>query len=267
MPVLSKSAYSNLLGQIRRTLSAVRSHRTVDQQLLLSYWSIGQRLVEAGVVEDAAYGDSVIETLATDAEVDRRTLQRSLVFFREYEQPPTSGLSWAHYRELLTISDEVERRFYEALALQEKLSRDKLVRAIQSDVFSTKGKPKRRVVLKRPAEPRYLFEAALVRGVDGDTLLLRIDLGFGLTKEHRVRLAAVDTFSASSLKGRAATAFVVERLTIADRIVVQTRRADLHGRYLAHVFYSTRSLGFLETFVSGHYLNQDLLDQKLATKA
>jgi len=140
------------------------------------------------------------------------------------------------------------------------------VLAIQSDVFSKQSHPKRRVVLQRPAEPRYLFATELVRVVDGDTLLLRIDLGFGLAKQQRVRLAAVNTFSAGSTKGRAATAFVVERLTVADGIVIQTQRADLHGRYLAHVFYSTRSLGFLETFHSGHYLNQDLLDQKLAMK-
>jgi endonuclease YncB( thermonuclease family) len=244
----------------------VKSHRSVDQQLVQSYWSIGQRLVETGIFEQAAYGDSVIETLADDIGVDRRTLQRSVVFFREYDELPTSGLSWAHYRELLTISDAAERRFYEQLALQEKLSRDKLVLAIQSDVFSKQGKPKRRVLLKRPTEPRYLFAAQLVRVVDGDTLLLSIDLGFGLSKEHRVRLDSVNTFSADSTKGRAATAFVVERLTVADRIVIKTRRMDLHGRYLAHVFYSTRGLGFLETFESGHYLNQDLLDQKLAMK-
>jgi hypothetical protein len=46
--------------------------------------------------------------------------------------------------------------------------------------------------------------------------------------------------------------------------VIHTRRADLHGRYLAHVFYSTRGLSFEKTFEKGHYLNQQLLDEKLA---
>ena len=34
----------------------------------------------------------------------------------------------------------------------------------------------------------------------------------------------------------------------------------------AHLFYSTCSLDVLETFARGHYLNQQLLDEKLAMR-
>jgi hypothetical protein len=143
----------------------------------------------------------------------------------------------------LTISDLEERAFYEKLAIEEELSRDRLTMAIESDVFSEKNAPKRRARLRRPSELRYLFEAALVRVIDGDTMVFDIDVGFEVVKRQRVRLSSVNAFSADSKKGRAATLFAAKKLSFADRIVLQTRRADLHGRYVGHVFHSTRELG------------------------
>ena len=264
--MLTDSKYKKLLSQIRRDLSKARSHKSVQQQLLQSYWSIGDRLTVAKVMEQAVYGDAVMQSLAEDLEMDIRSLQRAVLFRAAYGEVPETGLSWAHYRELVSISAVKERRFYELLAIEEGLSRDKMMMAIQSDVYSAKTSPKRKASLPRPTEPRYPFEAELVRVVDGDTIDVRMDVGFQITKEQRLRLARVNTFSEESKKGPLATTFVVKRLSVADRIVIQTKRADLHGRYLAHVFYSTRNLGFLETFDSGHYLNQQLLDEKLAMK-
>ena len=264
MATLSKGAYEKLLSDVSRILKHARAHKTVDNQLVDSYWAIGERIAMAKVLEQAAYGDSVVSTLSADLDVDGRTLRRSIAFFKEYEKPPASGLTWAHYRELLTISGKKERAFYEKLALDEGLSRDRMLMAIESDLYSTKTAPKHTVRLRRPAAPRYLFEAELLRVIDGDTVLLSVDVGFEVTKQQRVRLASVNTFSLDTQKGRAATRFVAEKLSFADRIVIHTRRADLHGRYLAHVFYSTRGLSFEKTFEKGHYLNQQLLDQKLA---
>lgn len=87
-----------------------------------------------------------------------------------------------------------------------------------------------------------------------------------MLKEQRIRLALVDAFSPGSKKGRAATEYVTERLAFADRTVLHTQRADLHGRYVAHVFYSTRGLDQLGTLRAGRYLNQELVDRKLAVK-
>jgi endonuclease YncB( thermonuclease family) len=98
-------------------------------------------------------------------------------------------------------------------------------------------------------------------------MVFDVDVGFEMIKRQRVRLAEVDAFSTTSKKGRMATEFAAKKLAFSDRVVLKTRRADLHGRYVAHVFYSTRALGFLETFESGHFLNQQLLDHKLAMLA
>jgi hypothetical protein len=264
--MLSDAGYKKLLSDVRRVLTSAKNHKSVENKLLGSYWTIGQRIVKTGVLDDAAYGSAILRSLADDLKLDVRTMQRAVAFSREYADLPKPGLTWAHFRELLVISDPKERAFYEKLAREEKLSRDRMLLAIESDVFSNKSAAKRKVTLERPRALRYVYDAELLRVIDGDTLLLDIDLGFEVTKRQRTRLGDVNTFSATSKKGRAATLFVAERLSIADRIVIHTKRADLHGRYVAHVFYSTRQLDFEETFDKGHYLNQQLLDQKLAMR-
>lgn len=261
---LSTARYNRLRTTVGKILEEARSHKPMDVNLVESYWQVGKNIASAGLLDDTAYGDATLKTLAKDLDVDLRTLQRSVVFFGEYDDAPPEGLTWAHYRELLTLSDLDEREYYEELALSEGLSRDRLRMAIESDVYSLKTKSKRKASLRRPSNARYVYETSLLRIIDGDTLLLGIDVGFGIVKEQRVRLAGVNAFSTESTKGRAATQFVAERLAVADRIVVQTRRADLYGRFLAHVFYSTRKLSFLKTFSEGHHLNQQLLDEKLA---
>ena len=260
----SEASYGKLLSDLRRVLKRMEAHQPVEQQVLLSHWNLGRRLLEANILESAAYGEVIIKRLADDLSLGWRNLYRALSFAREYAEPPRTGLSWSHYRELLAVSDPSERSFYEQLALEEGLSRDRLVAALKADLYGSGESKQGGVKLKRPREPRYVFPATLERVIDGDTLLLVIDVGFEILKAQRVRLAAINALSASSKKGREATAYVAERLERADRIVVQTKRADLHGRYLAHVFYSTRSLGMMETFERGRYLNQELVDRKLA---
>jgi len=267
MPTLSNTRYARLLDTVRQLLEEARTHRSVDEALVQTYWSIGKRIADTHVLDDSAYGDATLKRLSTDLDVDVRTLQRSVAFSVAYAAPPSADLTWSHYRQLLTLSDPKERAFYEQLARGESLSVRALGAAIDSDVYSAKNKPKRKATLRRPSKKRYVYEALLVRVVDGDTLLVDIDVGFEVFKRQRIRLAAINAFSATSNKGRQATAFVAERLSLADRIVLQSHRADLHGRYVAHVFYSTRELDFEKTFEVGGYLNQELLDEKLAMLA
>jgi endonuclease YncB( thermonuclease family) len=264
MPALSDAAYQKLLARLQRLLEKAKRHKSTAAHLVETYWTVGQLIDETGSLESASWGDRIIKNLSEDLSIDTRTLQRSIAFFQQYDELPQTPLGWSHYRELLTLSDPDERAFYEKLAIDEALSRDRLVMAIESDVFSEKNAPKRRARLKRPDDLRYLFEASLLRVIDGDTMVFDIDVGFEVVKRQRVRLAKVNAFSAESQKGREATNFAANKLSFADRIILQTHRADLHGRYVAHVFYSTRDLSFFETFESGRYLNQQLLDQKLA---
>ncbi len=102
--------------------------------------------------------------------------------------------------------------------------------------------------------------------MDGDTLLLSVDLGFEVIKRQRLRLASIDTPPAATSAGRAAKRYVVERLAVASLVVIKTQRQDLHGRYVGHVFYATSKLAADAVFARGRYLNQELLDEGLAVK-
>lgn len=41
--------------------------------------------------------------------------------------------------------------------------------------------------------PAYRYKAAMIRAIDGDTAICRVDLGFRVTTEIRVRLHGVNT--------------------------------------------------------------------------
>ena len=51
---------------------------------------------------------------------------------------------------------------------------------------------------------------------------------------------------------------------VARTVVVNTRKYDIHRRYVAHVFYSFNSRGIEHTFLKGRYLNQELIDKGYA---
>jgi hypothetical protein len=46
--------------------------------------------------------------------------------------------------------------------------------------------------------------------------------------------------------------------------VVNTRKYDIHRRYVAHVFYAFNNRGIESTFLKGWYLNQELVDKGFA---
>lgn len=89
----------------------------------------------------------------------------------------------------------------------------------------------------------YYYDVTLREVTDGDTLKVRIDVGFHFDYRARLRLLDVDapeTWGATGeekARGEAATAFVREVLNDASRIIIRTVEADSFGRWLAYVYY------------------------------
>ena len=110
----------------------------------------------------------------------------------------------------------------------------------------------------------YRYEASLIRVVDGDTLDVRIDLGFKMTTEQRVRLRGIDTpeiwrqkkDSEEYKKGKAASDYVKQRLAQNNNefIIETTKEAGVYGRYLATVFLPD----------AAQSLNDELVEKGLA---
>jgi hypothetical protein len=110
----------------------------------------------------------------------------------------------------------------------------------------------------------YTFAARVLRVVDGDTLLVDVDLGFGIWVAHRLRLRGIDTPELPTAAGRRAQTFVQAALAKGSVVVLQTHRTDKYGRYLADVRYLAGTDDGGEVLASGRDLQADLLASGLA---
>ncbi len=267
---LPESKYRKLLKDIRGILAEAREdvERVVRQRLVETYWQIGKRLTEEQILERAEYGEALLEDLAEELEMDSVTLRRCAHFFNTYKVAPRgNNLSWSHYRELLALPDASTRLFYEKQVEEEGWTRDQLAAAIKRGAHEAKSRKKKSAEqLERPPAELYGYKAKVERVVDGDTLILRIDLGFQVWKEQRVRLAGLNTPGLDEPGGREAYRFVRDRLAGIPFVVVKTRKIDIYGRYVGHIFYSAAETRKDRVALAGTYLNQELLERGLARR-
>lgn len=100
---------------------------------------------------------------------------------------------------------------------------------------------------------RYFYNAKVVKVVDGDTLDLLIDLGFGSFREERIRLAGPDCkgFNAPEVRGeekelgQKAKMLLVEKFSLYPNVVIETfQEKGKYGRYIASVFGEQDSVAF-----------------------
>ena len=92
----------------------------------------------------------------------------------------------------------------------------------------------------------YEYRAHVTRVIDGDTLEVNVDLGLGVSRKERVRLAGVDTpetwrpkTDAEKAHGKEATAFVMECVLAQDIILNTVKdRQGKYGRYLGYIKYT-----------------------------
>lgn len=89
----------------------------------------------------------------------------------------------------------------------------------------------------------YKYQATVRRWVDGDTVDVDIDLGFGLIySNQRLRLYGIDAWESRTRdldekeKGLAATAFVNEVAPVGSKITIVTYKEGKYGRILAEIF-------------------------------
>ena len=198
--ILSKTQYARLVRDIRVLVEEgrQRAEQSARQELVQTYWKVGKRISEEGLTQRAGYSQAILSDLSKEFHIDTTTLLRCIHFFQAYSTATSgSNLTWSHYRCLLPMKDDEERNWYEDLTKTGGLNVAQLSHAIKEDRYgqslkSSGGKQEERELV-RPAEATYVYKAAVDRVIDGDTLLLKIDLGFQVWKEQRVRLAGIDT--------------------------------------------------------------------------
>ena len=99
------------------------------------------------------------------------------------------------------------------------------------------------------ANKMYEYSATVIRVLDGDSLLLQIDLGLDISHKIKVRLARINAPETHGVlkeseeykKGIASTRFVEDFVKLTNnnvRIVTVKDRTEKYGRYLAEIYAS-----------------------------
>jgi endonuclease YncB( thermonuclease family) len=102
----------------------------------------------------------------------------------------------------------------------------------------------------------FTYKATIERVVDGDTLIVKIDLGFETEIRQYLRLRGLDCPEMDTIEGKRAKTFVEKELSKVSHILLVSSVSDKYDRYLADIYYGENDI----------FLNQYLLDQNLALR-
>jgi predicted nuclease of restriction endonuclease-like (RecB) superfamily len=164
----AKTNYSQLVENIGATLQKARQNavKAINAELVIANWEIGKYIVqyEQHGKERAAYGTELLVSLSKDLKskfgkgFSRSNLQLMRLFYLKYPNfiaetgnseirqtvsgklsknhtAPNILLSWSHYAELLTVSDDLARSFYEKQAIKENWSFREMKRQMDAALF------------------------------------------------------------------------------------------------------------------------------------
>lgn len=350
------TSYDKILQEISEIyeLSQQQGTENWNQSVLYSHWKIGEKIitVEQNQALRAEYGARVLVRLSQDLKrklgsgFSARNLRYMRQFYTVYRKKTFhAGISWSHYRELLSIPEESVRLSLERKILKQNLS----VRDLQSIIkekFSAKedldqnsvmevdsrveleSRKSGNNLLRRPvlvlytyrvdqkfsmnlahsvpnldlgfrvkyglggisdlkkgdilsirkikgkfsfekiAAVRELFTyiAYLDRVIDGDTLLVHVDLGFGIFIQQRLRLRGIDAPELGTPMGNFAQRFVESELRDTNLLIIKTYGSDMYDRYLVDVFYLAGEEDMETIKKDGRFLNNLLLEEGLAVR-
>lgn len=171
-------AYSDLLRALRGVHAAAeaRVELAVTQAKVQEAWEMGD-LISRHILlnkDRADYGDFVLQKLGEDMGVSRSELYRYSLFAKLYPVMPV-GLTWSHYRFLISVKDDAERKKIEDEAAREHWTKRKLDEQIRLRKLTASA------IDEVPLEPqRGKLNTYQVINEDKH---LKIDLGFSSFKE------------------------------------------------------------------------------------
>lgn len=102
----------------------------------------------------------------------------------------------------------------------------------------------------------YVYKAAAIRTIDGDSVILDLDLGCGMwLRGERCRLSGIDTpeiYGGTQPGGLEAKAWLEQQLAKCDRkVIVRTAKSkDKYGRWLAEIFVPGSNVSLNEQMIA-----------------
>ena len=163
--IMNHEVLENVLyDEIRTLVIDSRNHIStqINSELLKTYWEIGKKIVidEQNHSERAEYGKKLLKNLSKELTKEfgkgfsRSNLQNMRNFYLSYPicQTVSGKLSWSHYCELLSISDNQKRNFYEKEAINANWSVREFKRQISTSLYErlllSSGKENKEKVLE-----------------------------------------------------------------------------------------------------------------------
>lgn len=154
------AAAPSLLADLRSLIESTRQRAAaaVNAEMVLLYWSIGERIKRELIGEGrAAYGEQIVSKLSRQlsAEFGRGFSRRNLFHMvkfaetfpdREIVHALSAQLSWTHFRQIIYLDDPLRRDFYSEMCRIERWSTRTLEEKIKRMLFE------RTAVAKKPEE-------------------------------------------------------------------------------------------------------------------
>jgi len=104
-------------------------------------------------------------------------------------------------------------------------------------------------------EVPYTYNAEVLRVIDGDTVVIRVDVGFRMFAEMPMRLAFINAPEMNTQGGKDAKLFL-ERFVDGMRVVVKTYKPiDKYGRYLGTIYLGETNVNtwMIQSGYAGEY--------------
>ncbi|MDR2466018.1 MAG: PDDEXK nuclease domain-containing protein [Prevotellaceae bacterium] len=163
--------YRELIERISRRYAEgqAQAARSVNEAIIQTNWKIGQHIVEyeQNGNKKAEYGKALLDKLSKDLSLlhgkgfSRSNLQRMRQFYLTYPicATPSHKLSWSHWVELLKVSDELERSFYQQQTMLENWSVAELKRQLDSGLFMRFALSKNKEKILQLAQQGQIIES------------------------------------------------------------------------------------------------------------
>ncbi len=124
---------------------------------------------------------------------------------------------------------------------------------------------------KRSPSALFTYRARVERIVDGDTLRVKIDLGFDTWTRQYLRLRGLNAPEISTAEGRRAAAWLTGRLARVPFIWLVSTRSDKYDRYLSDIWIPKQPAaevaeGTVLSESTFDYINNEFLENKLAER-
>ena len=98
--------------------------------------------------------------------------------------------------------------------------------------------------------PMYEYKSKVLRWIDGDTVLVEVDLGFYIKREERIRLARINAPELNNptqfqvRKAKRARNVAGLFCPVGSMVKIQTSKSkkDMYARYIAEVFFKQKNI-------------------------